>query len=85
MKVTGAALPFLPLCQRLLPSRLAGLSMTLLKATALEIVILAGHLLLYPSGMAQERRDPLPEPPRHRTRHGCRPRRSRRWCCCTGS
>jgi pimeloyl-ACP methyl ester carboxylesterase len=37
--------------------------MTLLKATALEIVILAGHLLLYPSGMAQERRAPLPEPP----------------------
>ena len=63
MKVTGAALPFLPLCQRLLPSRLAGLSMTLLKATALEIVILAGHLLLYPSGITQERRDPLPEPP----------------------
>ena len=63
MKVTGAALPFLPLCQRLLPSRLAGLSMTLLKATALEIVILAGHLLLYPSGMAQERREPLPELP----------------------
>jgi len=63
MKVTGAALPFLPLCQRLLPSRLAGLSMTLLKATALEIVILAGHLLLYPSGMAQERRGPLPELP----------------------
>ncbi|MCX5236860.1 alpha/beta fold hydrolase [Streptomyces prunicolor] len=63
MKVTGAALPFLPLCQRLLPSRLAGLSMTLLKATALEVVILAGHLLLYPSGMAQERRGPLPELP----------------------
>ncbi|WP_327401840.1 alpha/beta fold hydrolase [Streptomyces sp. NBC_01288] len=63
MKVTGVAAPFLPLCQRLLPSRLAGLSMTLLKATALEIVILAGHLLLYPSGIAQERREPLPEPP----------------------
>ncbi|MEV6545143.1 alpha/beta fold hydrolase [Streptomyces sp. NPDC051665] len=63
MKVTGAAPPFLPLCQRLLPSRLAGLSMTLLKATALEIVILAGHLLLYPSGITQERREPLPELP----------------------
>lgn len=63
MKVTGAALPFLPLCQRLLPSRLAGLSLTLLKATALEIAILAGHLLLYPSGMAQERRAPLPPVP----------------------
>ncbi|MGN9759334.1 esterase/lipase family protein [Streptomyces sp. SD31] len=56
MKVTGAALPFLPLCQRLLPSRLAGLSLALLKATALEIAILAGHLLLYPSGITQERR-----------------------------
>ncbi|MGW3305410.1 lipase family alpha/beta hydrolase [Streptomyces sp. NPDC001073] len=63
MKVTGAAAPVLPLCQRLLPDRLAGLSMTLLKATALEIVILAGHLLLYPSGIVQERREPLPEPP----------------------
>ncbi|MDQ0582974.1 esterase/lipase family protein [Streptomyces rishiriensis] len=39
-----------------LPSRLAGLSLTLLKATALDLAILAGHLLLYPSGMAQERR-----------------------------
>ncbi|MET7567893.1 alpha/beta fold hydrolase [Streptomyces sp. NPDC005492] len=63
MKVTRAVLPFLPLCQRLLPSRLAGLSMTLLKATTLEFVILAGHLLLYPSGMAQERRAPLPPAP----------------------
>ncbi|MGW3032637.1 lipase family alpha/beta hydrolase [Streptomyces sp. NPDC001178] len=63
MKVTRAALPFLPLCQRLLPSRLAGLSLALLKATALELAILAGHLLLYPSGVIQERRGssvPLP-------------------------
>ncbi|OXS34211.1 esterase/lipase family protein [Streptomyces sp. XY006] len=60
MKVTGAALPFLPFCQRLLPNRLAGLSLALLKATALEIAILAGHLLLYPSGIAQERRAPAP-------------------------
>ncbi|KOG34091.1 lipase family alpha/beta hydrolase [Streptomyces resistomycificus] len=65
MKVTGAALPFLPLCQRLLPDRLpglpgklAGVSLALLKATALEIAILAGHLLLYPSGITQERRSP---------------------------
>ncbi|MFJ8634444.1 lipase family alpha/beta hydrolase [Streptomyces sp. NPDC093568] len=56
MKVTGTALPFLPLYRRLLPSRLAGLSLALLKATALEIAILAGHLLLYPSGITQERR-----------------------------
>ncbi|KPI10694.1 hypothetical protein OK074_9079, partial [Actinobacteria bacterium OK074] len=52
-------LPLFPLCRRLLPSSLAGLSMTLLKATALEITILAGHLLLYPSGVLQER----PAPP----------------------
>lgn len=64
MKVTRAALPLLPLCQRLFPSRLAGLSVTLLKATALEIAILAGHLLLYPSGITPERRTApaLPSP-----------------------
>ncbi|MCT7355089.1 alpha/beta fold hydrolase [Streptomyces sp. 15-116A] len=65
MKVTEAALPFLPLCRRLLPSRLAGLSLALLKATALELAILAGHLLLYPAGIVQERRGPasaLPGP-----------------------
>lgn len=56
MKVTRAALPLLPLCQRVLPSRLTGLSVALLKATALELAILAGHLLLYPSGIAPERR-----------------------------
>ncbi|WP_320773973.1 esterase/lipase family protein [Streptomyces sp. CRN 30] len=73
MKVTRAALPFLPLCQgRLpelpglpqLPGRLTGLSVALLKATALEFAILAGHLLLYPSGITQERRPvPTPLPP----------------------
>jgi triacylglycerol esterase/lipase EstA (alpha/beta hydrolase family) len=64
MKVTRAAQPFLPICRRLLPAlpipalpgRLAGFSLTLLKATALEMAILAGHLLLYPSGITQERR-----------------------------
>ncbi|WP_328494447.1 alpha/beta fold hydrolase [Streptomyces sp. NBC_00414] len=61
MKVTRALLPLIPLCQRLLPTRLAGLSLTLLKATALEIAILAGHLVLYPSGIAPERRrSPIP-------------------------
>ncbi|MEU3252802.1 alpha/beta fold hydrolase [Streptomyces sp. NPDC006997] len=54
MKVTG----LLPI--RLLPfpapGRLAGLSLALLRATALEVAILAGHLLLYPSGIIQERR-----------------------------
>lgn len=67
MKVTGAALPFLPLCRRLLPSRLAGLSLALLKATALEIAILAGHLLLYPSGIVQERRTTPTLPPQDTT------------------
>ncbi|MGV9989692.1 esterase/lipase family protein [Streptomyces sp. NPDC003374] len=57
MKVTSVADPLLPLCQRLLPCRLAGLSLALLKATALELAILAGHLLLYPSGIIQERRE----------------------------
>jgi len=58
MKVTQAALPFLPLCRRLLPARLADLSVSLLKATALELAILAGHVLLYPAGIIQERRGP---------------------------
>lgn len=56
MKVTRAALPFLPLCRRLWPFGPAELSVTLLKATALEFAILAGHLFLYPSGIVQERR-----------------------------
>ncbi|MFI5677905.1 lipase family alpha/beta hydrolase [Streptomyces cellulosae] len=63
MKVTGAAFPLLPFCRRLLPGRLAGISLDLLKATALELTILAGHLLLYPSGIAQERRSPVPPIP----------------------
>ncbi|MFI7500367.1 lipase family alpha/beta hydrolase [Streptomyces sp. NPDC049687] len=61
MQVTRALQPILPLCQRLLPSlpsRLAGLSTALLKATVLDAAILAGHLLLYPSGITQERRRP---------------------------
>ncbi|CAL9557316.1 esterase/lipase family protein [Streptomyces griseomycini] len=62
MKVTQAALPLLPLCRRLLPNRLADLSLALLKATALELAILAGHLLLYPAGIVQERRGPVPAP-----------------------
>ncbi|MET7292153.1 alpha/beta fold hydrolase [Streptomyces griseoloalbus] len=63
MKVTQAALPFLPLCRRLLPTRLADLSLALLKATALELAILAGHLLLYPAGIIQERRGATPALP----------------------
>ncbi|CAL9567902.1 lipase family alpha/beta hydrolase [Streptomyces sp. enrichment culture] len=84
MKVTTAALPLLPLCQRFLPGlpgmpglpsvpglpelaslpgRLTGLSVNLLKASALEAAILAGHLLLYPSGIIQERRASAPPAP----------------------
>jgi pimeloyl-ACP methyl ester carboxylesterase len=37
--------------------------MTLLKATALEVAILAGHVLLYPSGITPERHSALPAPP----------------------
>ncbi|MEV8307009.1 alpha/beta fold hydrolase [Streptomyces flavidovirens] len=51
--------PFPSLPRRLRPSA------ALLRATALELAILAGHLVLYPSGIAQERRrsaDALPEP-----------------------
>ncbi|MBW8736246.1 MAG: alpha/beta fold hydrolase [Streptomyces turgidiscabies] len=62
MKVIRAILPLLPLCGRVLPSRLTGLSVALLKATALEIAILAGHLLLYPSGIVQERRSTPSDP-----------------------
>lgn len=55
------ALPFflfpLPACLRL---RRIQVSAALLRATALEFAILAGHLLLYPSGVSQERR---PAPP----------------------
>ncbi|WP_030681617.1 esterase/lipase family protein [Streptomyces sp. NRRL B-1347] len=51
------------LCGALLPARLAGLPIALLKATALELAILAGHLLLYPSGIVQERRAAPPPPP----------------------
>ncbi|MFE7838611.1 lipase family alpha/beta hydrolase [Streptomyces sp. NPDC057474] len=68
MKVTRALAPLLPLYERFLPTRPAGLSVTLLKATALELAVLAGHLLLYPSGMTQERRItptlPPPDAPR---------------------
>ncbi|AJP03415.1 lipase [Streptomyces cyaneogriseus subsp. noncyanogenus] len=64
MKVTRAAQPFIPLCRRLLPLlplpsivpvKVPGVSLALLKATVLEFAILTGHLILYPSGIAQER------------------------------
>jgi pimeloyl-ACP methyl ester carboxylesterase len=68
MKVTRVVSPFHPLCERFLPARLAGLSVALLKATALELAILAGHLLLYPSGMIQERLATPTLPPPDATR-----------------
>ncbi|MEU5534639.1 alpha/beta fold hydrolase [Streptomyces sp. NPDC020362] len=58
MKVTGVLPLFIPFYRRLWPGRLTDLSMALLKATALEAAILAGHLLLYPTGLTQERRIP---------------------------
>ncbi|GGT26813.1 lipase family alpha/beta hydrolase [Streptomyces chromofuscus] len=66
-QVTRALLPFPPLYRALLPipGSLAGLSLALLKATALEIAILAGHLILYPSGIIQERRAPTQRLPVH--------------------
>ncbi len=119
MKVTTAALPLLPVCQRLLPAlpalpglsglpgvpglpglsglaalpgRLTGLSMNLLKASALEVAILAGHLLLYPSGIVQERRSACALPSAGRPTPGPRlprpgsPRApSPRSSCCTVS
>ncbi|MFP3988426.1 alpha/beta fold hydrolase [Streptomyces sp. E11-3] len=44
------------------PTQRLRISAALFKATALELAILAGHLLLYPSGITQERR-PDPRPP----------------------
>ncbi|MEU6239660.1 MULTISPECIES: alpha/beta fold hydrolase [unclassified Streptomyces] len=63
MKVTGVFPLFLPICRRFWPGRLASLSVTLLKATALEAAILAGHVLLYPTGLTQERRQAALPPP----------------------
>ncbi|MFF1915483.1 esterase/lipase family protein [Streptomyces sp. NPDC058239] len=51
-------LPFLPLLLRRPCLCCARLSSALLKATALELVVLAGHVLLYPTGIAGERRPP---------------------------
>ena len=62
MRVTGALTSLLPFGRRLFPAGPAGFPPTSLKATALEIAILAGHLLRYPSGIAPERR-PSPAAP----------------------
>ncbi|MFF2008169.1 esterase/lipase family protein [Streptomyces sp. NPDC058195] len=62
-------LPFLPPLPLPLPlgpgPHPAGPSAALLKATALELVVLTAHVLLYPTGITGERRDvPCPaEPP----------------------
>ncbi|GAA4809684.1 esterase/lipase family protein [Streptomyces ziwulingensis] len=64
MKVTWAAPPFLPLRLGLdlhLDVKL-DLDLELLKATALDVAILAGHALLYPSGIVQERLTAAPTP-----------------------
>jgi len=61
-EVAVKILPFLPLPPRLPCPRLAWLSSTLIRATVLELVILAGHALIYPSGLTPERRTPTPPP-----------------------
>ncbi|MFC5723884.1 esterase/lipase family protein [Streptomyces gamaensis] len=47
------------LCALLRPSAV------LVRSTALELAILAGHLLVYPTGVRQERRPPPPPPAAH--------------------
>lgn len=51
-------LSFLPQLSPKLCPRPAWLSSALVRATALELVILAGHVLIYPSGLTPERRTP---------------------------
>ncbi|MEU9120301.1 alpha/beta fold hydrolase [Streptomyces sp. NPDC048506] len=46
-------------CARLLPGRASSL---LLRSTVVDLVVLAGHLLLYPTGISQERAAPRPTP-----------------------
>ncbi|MGY4989709.1 esterase/lipase family protein [Streptomyces nigrescens] len=47
-------------CVRLLPTRASSLP---LRSTVVDLAVLAGHLLLYPTGISQER--PLPRPAPH--------------------
>lgn len=49
-------LPFLPLLLRRSCPRGPLMSAALLRATALELVVLAGHVLIYPTGVGEERR-----------------------------
>ncbi|MEU7135619.1 alpha/beta fold hydrolase [Streptomyces sp. NPDC046261] len=56
------ALPFLHIFLR--PCALARPSAALVRSTVLELAIFTAHLLMYPTGVAQERRPPpLPVPP----------------------
>lgn len=55
-------LSFLPLPLRPPCPRRTWLSSTLLRATVLELAILAGHVIVYPYGLAQERRGTQPPP-----------------------
>ncbi|MEV5481124.1 MULTISPECIES: esterase/lipase family protein [Streptomyces] len=47
-------------CARRLPTRTSPL---LLRSTVVDLAVLAAHLLLYPTGMSQERPAPHPAPP----------------------
>ncbi|MFI2185502.1 esterase/lipase family protein [Streptomyces sioyaensis] len=47
-------------CARLLPTRTSSL---LLRSTVVDLAVLAAHLLLYPTGISQERPAPHPAPP----------------------
>ncbi|MFE6663153.1 esterase/lipase family protein [Streptomyces sp. NPDC057697] len=55
-------LPFLPSLLRLPRPCPAPPSVPLLKATALELLVLTGHVLLYPTGITGERRAAQPPP-----------------------
>ena len=66
-------LSFLPLLLRQLCLSRTSLPLTLVKATALDLAILAGRVLIYPYGLAQERRSAESRPgPQadHDTEHG---------------
>ncbi|MCM2412243.1 alpha/beta fold hydrolase [Streptomyces sp. RKAG290] len=75
------ALPFLPLLLRRSLLRTTWLPSALLRATALELVVLAGHALLYPTGITGERNttprpaDPAPAPAGTATLPAVRPDR----------
>ncbi|WP_327353984.1 esterase/lipase family protein [Streptomyces sp. NBC_01304] len=68
MQVAKALTLLFPPCLRrpgkFLPTPHLPLSLALLKATALELAVLAGHLLLYPSGIAPDRPTDPAEPSR---------------------